>query len=251
MLDRLRRKVRIYERMIKEQFLIRDLSARQLQLIDRIKSQKITYLSKAKLANIAYAIDRLKKYKLKGIFVEAGCALGGSSILISKLKNTNSKFYVFDVFGMIPPPTEDDTKDVHQRYKTIVEGNSKGLGDDPYYGYQDNLYEKVLENFSSFDVDPQEENVQLIKGKVQDTMEISEPVAFAHVDVDWYDPVKTCLQQIWPKLQPGGVLILDDYHDWGGCRKATDEYFGKLDGGFTMDDRFGSMRVTKLDSELD
>ena len=66
--------------------------------------------------------------------------------------------------------------------------------------------------------------MSLIKGLVQDTMRIDQPVAFAHVDVDWYEPVLTCLQRVFPKLVEGGSIILDDYHDWGGCRKATDEY---------------------------
>jgi asparagine synthase (glutamine-hydrolysing) len=86
----------------------------------------------------------------------------------------------------------------------------------------------------------------LIEGLVQETMVITEPVVFAHIDVDWYDPVKTCLQQIWPNLVKGGSLILDDYHDWGGCRKATDEYFRNFVGEFSTDDSYGSMKITRI-----
>ncbi len=86
----------------------------------------------------------------------------------------------------------------------------------------------------------------MIKGLVQETMNINEPVVFAHIDVDWYDSVKTCLQQIWPNLVIGGSLILDDYDCWGGRRKATDEYFRNFVGQFSMDDNFGSMKVTRI-----
>ncbi|MCF8366081.1 MAG: TylF/MycF family methyltransferase [Bacteroidales bacterium] len=44
----------------------------------------------------------------------------------------------------------------------------------------------------------------------------------------------------------GGSLILDDYHSWGGCRKATDEFFRNFVGQFSMDDSFGSMKVLKV-----
>ena len=63
-------------------------------------------------------------------------------------------------------------------------------------------------------------------------MTINQPVAFAHVDVDWYEPVMTCLSRVFPSLVIGGSIILDDYHDWGGCRKATDEFLRKIPGQF-------------------
>lgn len=31
-----------------------------------------------------------------------------------------------------------------------------------------------------------------------------------------------CLQAIYPHLSEGGFIILDDYNDYGGCRRATD-----------------------------
>lgn len=68
-------------------------------------------------------------------------------------------------------------------------------------------------------------NTYLVKGLFQDTLHINEPVAFAHIDGDWYESVMVCLQRIAPHLVRGGVLVIDDYDDWSGCRKAVDEYF--------------------------
>ena len=34
---------------------------------------------------------------------------------------------------------------------------------------------------------------------------------------------------LYPALTPGGVLIIDDYGHWEGCRKAVDDYFGAHD----------------------
>ncbi|TMJ39678.1 MAG: macrocin O-methyltransferase [Alphaproteobacteria bacterium] len=188
----------------------------------------------------------MEEARLPGIFIEAGCALGGSAILIATLKNAERPFFIYDVFGMIPPPTKEDTPDIHDRYRTIVEGKSVGIDGDKYYGYQENLYDVVQANLRSFGIDPDEQSVSLVKGLVQDTMQIDQPVAFAHVDVDWYEPVLTCLQRVFPKLVEGGSIILDDYHDWGGCRKATDEYLREVTGQFILDDKAGSMKMTRV-----
>jgi asparagine synthase (glutamine-hydrolysing) len=77
-------------------------------------------------------------------------------------------------------------------------------------------------------------------------MHIDQPVAFAHVDVDWYEPVSTCLERIFPRLVEGGSIILDDYHDWGGCRKAADEYLRGIAGQFALDDSAGSMKIIRM-----
>ena len=223
-----------------------ELPSEDRNLISRIRSQNLTYLSDKKLASLANTCRSIEDSNLPGMFIEAGCALGGSAILIASLKRSERPFFVYDVFGMIPPPTKDDTQDVHDRYRTIIEGKSKGIGGDTYYGYVDNLYEAVQCNLTSFGINCAEQSVSLIEGFIQETMKIDQPVAFAHVDVDWYDPVMACLKCIFPKLVVGGSVIVDDYNDWGGCRKATDQYLRGVVGQFRLDDSAGSMKITKI-----
>ena len=146
---------------------------------------------------------------------------------------------------MIPPPTPEDGSDVHKRFTTIESGNSRGIGGDNYYGYEKDLLDKVRRNLASYGVTEEANSVMLIEGLLQDTMSIGEAVAFAHIDVDWYEPVKVCLQRIVPKLVVGGSIILDDYQDWSGCRKATDEFFAHCEGNFSYDDSAGSLKITK------
>ena len=220
-------------------------SAAEQRLMARIRERKLTYLSDRKLASLVATCRAIEENDLPGIFLEAGCALGGSAILLASTKRRERPFNVYDVFGMIPPPTQDDTQDVHERYQTIVQGQSKGIDGDRYYGYIEDLYEVVKANLASFDLDCETHSITLIKGLLQDTMVLDRPVAFAHVDVDWYDPVKTCLERVFPRLVAGGSIILDDYHDWGGCRKATDEYLRQVVGQFSLDDSAGSMHITR------
>jgi predicted O-methyltransferase YrrM len=221
-------------------------NAETRELVSRIRACKLTYLSDRKFASLANTCSAIEQERLPGAFIEAGCALGGSAILIASLKNSERPFFIYDVFGMIPPPTKEDTQDVHDRYRTIVEGKSVGIDGDKYYGYQENLYDVVQANLRRFGIDPERQSVSLIKGLVQDTMHIDQPVAFAHVDVDWYEPVLTCLERIFPRLVEGGSIILDDYNDWGGCRKATDEYLRGVSGQFALDDTAGSMKITRV-----
>lgn len=238
--------IKISKSYFKENQLLKSISQADRSLIIRLKKDKLTYLNVAKLISIVSTLKEIEQNKIAGTFIEAGCALGGTTILLTKLKDKERLFNVYDVFGMIPPPTIEDTADVHERYKIIKAGKSKGIGDNTYYGYEEHLYEKVVANIERYNIHLANENVNLIKGLLQDTMDIDSPVAFAHIDVDWYDPVKCCLQRIWPNLVVGGSIILDDYNDWGGCKKAVDEFFDTLDDKILMNDEYGSLKVTRI-----
>lgn len=55
-------------------------------------------------------------------------------------------------------------------------------------------------------------------------------IALLHIDPDFYDPVKLCLETWEPKLSPGGFIQLDDYAVFIGCRRAADEYLATHPG---------------------
>ncbi|HMJ64449.1 MAG TPA: TylF/MycF/NovP-related O-methyltransferase, partial [Candidatus Binatia bacterium] len=71
------------------------------------------------------------------------------------------------------------------------------------------------------------EKMHFIKGKVEETLPAAAPqtISVLRLDTDWYESSKHEMVHLFPKLQPGGVLILDDYGYWLGSRKAIDEYF--------------------------
>ncbi len=39
------------------------------------------------------------------------------------------------------------------------------------------------------------------------------PIAFCLIDVVFYRPVKLALPHIWEALSPGGIIVVDDFHD--------------------------------------
>lgn len=215
-------------------------------LVARVRAKGLTFLPMEKIAKIVRTVRRIEKAGLPGAFIEAGCAMGGSSIIIASCKSPERKLSVYDVFGMIPPPTVDDPEDVHLRYETIKSGKARGLSGQSYYGYREDLRAEVERNFCDFGIDTKATSVSLIEGLVQETLEVNERVAFAHIDVDWHDPVKVCLERIHPHLVIGGSIILDDYDDWGGCRKAVDTFLNQFGEQYVVDANHESFIVTKI-----
>ena len=53
--------------------------------------------------------------------------------------------------------------------------------------------------------------------------QIPERIAILRLDTDWYESTAHEMTHLFPLLQPGGVLILDDYGHWQGARRAVDE----------------------------
>jgi hypothetical protein len=69
-----------------------------------------------------------------------------------------------------------------------------------------------------------------VKGKVEDTLPLNKPtapIALLRLDTDWYESTKHELNVLYPILTHNGILIIDDYGHWEGCRKAVDEYISE------------------------
>ncbi len=198
--------------------------------IEAVRGERLTYLKAGMLEDLAASVLRLERDRLEGLIVEAGTARGGSAIVLAAAKSRARAMKVYDVFGMIPPPSERDGADVHRRYETIAAGAAKGPGGETYYGYRDDLYDEVEASFARHGVPVGEHDVELVRGLFEDTIRLDEPVALAHLDGDWYESTMTCLTRIAPLLVSGGRIVLDDYYTWSGCRRAVDEYFADREG---------------------
>jgi asparagine synthase (glutamine-hydrolysing) len=192
----------------------------------RVVAGKLTYLSQPKLRSLFAAIARVKSGNVPGDFVEFGVALGGSAICIASELDGARRFWGFDVFGTIPPPGEKDGAEPQKRYDLIASGRSKGIAGETYYGYIADLLDTVKANFAGFGITVDDSRVRLIQGRYEDSLmdQAPFPIAFAHIDCDWYESVRTCLAFLRANLSPGGIVVLDDYNDWKGCKVAVDEF---------------------------
>ena len=61
-----------------------------------------------------------------------------------------------------------------------------------------------------------------------------QPIALLRLATDWYESTKHELIHLFPRLQPGGILIIDDYGHWEGAKKAVVEYFDHLEEKFYL-----------------
>ncbi|WP_158292081.1 TylF/MycF/NovP-related O-methyltransferase [Paracraurococcus ruber] len=198
-----------------------------------VMRERLTMLGARKMLRLERAATTLRRRGVAGDFVEFGLALGGSGILLARhARRDGRQFHGFDVFGMIPPPTsEKDDATSKARYEEIAAGKSKGIGDDIYYGYLPNLFDVVSGSFARHGVPVDGQAVVLHKGLFEETLPhyANRPVALAHVDCDWYDPAKLVLTTLADRVPSGGVIIMDDYHAYGGARTATEEFLRERD----------------------
>lgn len=216
------------------------------RVVRAVKDAGLTYLSDSKIASLVSECRGAARQPLGGKFIEAGCALGGSTVVIASQLPRTGELYVYDTFEGMPPPTDKDTPDVHERFRVISAGESVGIKGSVYYGYRKDLLESVRRTLDEHLPASTARRVKLVKGFVQETMVDADRVAFAHIDVDWYDPVLHCARSIFPRLNVGGAMIFDDYLDYGSCRKAVDEYFAPYQDAISIDLSAGSCCVRKL-----
>lgn len=193
-----------------------------------VRRDNLTYLNVFKLRRMERALREVAHKRIAGAYLEFGVALGGSAILIAReAQSAGQEFHGFDVFATIPPPmSEKDDAHSRQRFEVIRAGQAKGLNGNTYYGYEDNLLAKVSAAMARYGVPVDGDRVQLHQGLFEETWDTAGggPIAFAHIDCDWYDPVSFCLNAIADRLAPGGLILLDDYNDYAGARQAVDEF---------------------------
>ena len=155
--------------------------------------------------------------KIEGDFVECGVWKGGNLILLQKMIEKynikDKKIFGFDTFAGMPEPTNLDIDDQGNKIKDVLQTQEKN--------------EDVISSAKLFFEDIS--CMKFIKGKVEDTLlkdsNLPNKISLLRLDTDWYESTKIELEILYPRLQIGGVLIIDDYGYNQGEKKAVDEYF--------------------------
>jgi len=52
-------------------------------------------------------------------------------------------------------------------------------------------------------------------------------IALLRLDTDYYESTRHELEHSYPRLSPGGILIIDGYGHFMGAKKAVNEYFNQ------------------------
>jgi hypothetical protein len=176
------------------------------------KIQPFTIVSGERLFGLYNAIMDAIERGIPGEVVECGAARGGSAALLGlTLKSLGfpRDLWVCDTFEGIPAPTADDPEEAQQ-----LTGAFRG-----------DLLE-IQELFNDLGILP---HSHFVKGLFQDTLPglDLDKISVLHLDGDWYESTKCGLECLYDKVSSGGIIQIDDYGHWEGCRKAAEEFFFK------------------------
>jgi O-methyltransferase len=171
-----------------------------------------------------------REVKCSGDIVECGVAAGSNfaqMIKASKDAGHKRKYYGFDSFVGIPWAGE---RDQTQPGIGVKDKSKHGLLESS--GISSHSRQSCIDNLERWGV--MDSDVILIEGWFQKTLPNNKikDIAILRLDGDLYDSTKICLEYLYPKVQQGGLVIIDDY-ELKGCYDAVHDYF--KDKNLTID----------------
>lgn len=167
------------------------------------------------LDNIQQCVEKILDENVPGDFVETGVWRGGSCIFMRALLSQHSisdrAVWCCDSFEGMPVIGNKD-----KSFDSTNELNS--------HDYLSVTLEQVQANFRRFGL--LDDRVKFLKGWFSDTLPTApiDRISLLILDGDYYESTKDALTYLYPKMSPGGVVIIDEYQGWIGCRTAVDEY---------------------------
>lgn len=194
-----------------------------LRIYERCKDYTIT--SKDRMYALYKSVEYIVKNRIPGDVVECGVWRGGSMMLsaftLLEMNNTERKLYLYDTFDGMSEPTDKDVDYKGRTAKQFLDRYKLKRFSD----YCRVPIEETRRNM--FFTGYPKENIIFVKGRVEETLQQKNPAAIAvlRLDTDWFESTYQELKCLFPKLQPNGVLILDDYGHLKGAREAADRYF--------------------------
>ena len=189
-------------------------------LYERVKPYTMTSIER--LYAMHKAVEHVVRSGVQGAIVECGVWRGGSMMMaaltLAALGNTERELFLFDTFAGHPRPNPE--RDLKEHYEFWL----KRRRTDRSSSWAEVALEEVRSNIASTGYPL--ERVRLVKGIVQDTIPGAAPdaIALLRLDTDWYDSTAHEMRHLYPRLPPGGVLIVDDYGEMPGQKQAVDEF---------------------------
>jgi Macrocin-O-methyltransferase (TylF) len=144
--------------------------------------------------------------RVQGDFVECGVNAGfTSSAIMHRLEwqRAPKAFFLIDTFQG-PVLSQYSEEEVLRGQRKVVEGAiQRGA-------YVTDL-ERVRANYAEWP------NAKVVQGVIPDVLHQLQldQVAFLHLDMNCAYPERTAFEYFWPKLSPGGLVLLDDYAGYG------------------------------------
>jgi hypothetical protein len=191
-----------------------------------------TMTSPERIWSLVESVRYVVRAGIPGALAECGVWRGGSALamvlVLQELGVADRDIFLYDTFeGMTEPTRHDTTRFGEDAPVTWRKGQAAGTQPWGDFFSTTQFNEQGVRELMDSTGYPSS-RVHLVRGPVETTLPDRAPATLAllRLDTDWYESTRHELHTLYPRLSPGGVLIIDDYGHWDGCRRAVDEYFG-------------------------
>jgi O-methyltransferase len=204
-----------------------DLEPEYIALYERCAPATMTSIER--MYALYQAVRHVHAAEIPGDVVECGVWRGGSSMLaalaLDSLGERERHVWLYDTFAGMPPPSDVDRSIAGQQATALLE-RTDSAGE---HTRAVAALDEVKANLASTGFPSK--RLHFVVGMVEDTIPATAPeqISVLRLDTDWYESTRHELQHLWPRLSPGGVLIIDDYGHWQGARRAVDEFFATVE----------------------
>lgn len=197
-----------------------DLTPAEIEDIEACRPYTKTSLER--MVALCRAVEHVHREDVPGAIVECGVWKGGSMMLAARtLRRLGGArdLYLYDTFEGMTPPGEADVTHYGRRALDHVAREVHRTRADVHH---------VVTNLLATGYPA--ERLRFVKGRVEETLPARRPdrIALLRLDTDWYESTRHELEHLYPRLAPGGILLVDDYGHWRGARRAVDEYLGRI-----------------------
>ncbi len=172
-------------------------------------------------------INQVMQDKVPGDFAEIGVYRGNSAAVLAHYGRRHGRsIFLFDTF------------------EGFEARDFKGVDADRSQAFADTSVDLVRGNVG-------DDHVVYVKGYFPES--VTEDVAkrryaVVHLDCDLYAPIRAGLEFFYPRLSPGGIVIIHDYSNpcWEGAKRAVDEFMaGITESLVLMPDKSGTAMIRR------
>jgi predicted O-methyltransferase YrrM len=182
-----------------------------------------TMTGNKRIKNLKVLAETLIQDQIPGDFIETGVWRGGSCIFMAAILKahgiTDRRVWVCDSFAGLPEPDAKYPADTGDHHHTMHEWLAVSL-------------EQVKENFTRYNL--LSNQVQFVKGFFEDTLPTLDtgPLALMRLDGDMYSSTIVAMENLYPKLNPGGFVVIDDW-TLPTAKQAVYDYMNSIGVEFT------------------
>jgi hypothetical protein len=173
-----------------------------------------TMIGGKRLNNLQFCVEDVLRRGVPGDLIETGVWRGGAVIFMRAILKVHGvkdrHVWVADSFEGVPPSNlekyPEDTVSLDQFRQLAVP------------------LTEVENNFRTYGL--LDDQVHFLKGWFRDTLPSApiEKLAVLRLDGDLYESTMDALRALYPKLQKGGYVIVDDFGAMKPCRQAIEEF---------------------------